>query len=92
MLAALRRARGLRLVVVSNWDVSLHEVLARTGLARSSTAPSPPPRSARRSPTRRRCSGPRSAGDRDAVLVGDDVEEDAGAAEAAGLHFCYQRP
>jgi putative hydrolase of the HAD superfamily len=27
------RARGLRLAVVSNWDVSLHEVLARTGLA-----------------------------------------------------------
>jgi putative hydrolase of the HAD superfamily len=31
-LARLRRA-GARLVVVSNWDVSLHEVLARTGLA-----------------------------------------------------------
>ena len=31
---ALRRLRaaGLRLVVVSNWDVSLHEVLAATGL------------------------------------------------------------
>lgn len=27
------RAAGLRLVVASNWDVSLHEVLARTGLA-----------------------------------------------------------
>lgn len=27
------RGRGVRLVVVSNWDVSLHEVLARTGLA-----------------------------------------------------------
>jgi putative hydrolase of the HAD superfamily len=27
------RARGLALVVVSNWDVSLHAVLARTGLA-----------------------------------------------------------
>jgi putative hydrolase of the HAD superfamily len=31
-LARLRHA-GARLVVVSNWDVSLHEVLARTGLA-----------------------------------------------------------
>ncbi|MGI8557261.1 MAG: HAD family hydrolase [Solirubrobacteraceae bacterium] len=31
-LAALR-ARGERIVVVSNWDVSLHEVLARCGLA-----------------------------------------------------------
>ena len=27
------RARGARIVVVSNWDVSLHEVLDRTGLA-----------------------------------------------------------
>lgn len=27
------RARGLRLVAVSNWDVSLHEQLAATGLA-----------------------------------------------------------
>lgn len=32
-LAALRAA-GLRLVVVSNWDVSLHEALASTGLTR----------------------------------------------------------
>jgi len=32
VLAALRAA-GRRLVVVSNWDVSLHEVLERTGLA-----------------------------------------------------------
>jgi len=31
-LARLRTA-GARLVVVSNWDVSLHDVLARTGLA-----------------------------------------------------------
>jgi putative hydrolase of the HAD superfamily len=33
--AALRelRARGARLVVVSNWDVSLHDQLAATGLA-----------------------------------------------------------
>jgi putative hydrolase of the HAD superfamily len=28
------RARGVRLVVVSNWDVSLHDALADTGLAR----------------------------------------------------------
>src|SRR4051794_77701 len=27
------RARGVRLVVVSNWDLSLHERLAQTGLA-----------------------------------------------------------
>ncbi len=29
---AAARARGLALVVVSNWDVSLHEVLARLGI------------------------------------------------------------
>ena len=47
------RAAGLRLVVVSNWDASLHERLAgdRAG-ASSSTAPSPRPSSARPSPTR----------------------------------------
>lgn len=28
------RAMGMRLVAVSNWDVGLHDVLARTGLAR----------------------------------------------------------
>jgi len=28
------RARGLRLAIVSNWDISLHDVLNRTGLAR----------------------------------------------------------
>ena len=33
-LGALRAA-GLRLIVVSNWDVSLHEALARTGLGRT---------------------------------------------------------
>ena len=35
VVPALRalRAAGARLVVVSNWDVSLHEVLARTGLS-----------------------------------------------------------
>jgi putative hydrolase of the HAD superfamily len=27
------RTRGVRLIVVSNWDVSLHDVLARTGVA-----------------------------------------------------------
>lgn len=30
---AAARARGTRLVVLSNWDVSLHDVLAQTGLA-----------------------------------------------------------
>ena len=44
---------GLRLVVVSNWDVSLHERLAETGLRRCSTARWPRRRRAPPSPTRR---------------------------------------
>jgi putative hydrolase of the HAD superfamily len=79
------RARGIRLVVVSNWDVSLHEVLDRTGLtplldgAVSSAevgAAKPDPAIVLR--------GLELAGTTDAWLVGD-TEADVGAARAAGL-------
>ena len=82
------RARGIRLVVVSNWDVSLHEVLARTGLDRhldgavSSAevgAAKPDPRPVRAALA--------LAGTDDAWLIGDDAEADGGAAAAAGLEF-----
>lgn len=84
------RARGIRLVVVSNWDASLPEVLARTGLtdlldgAVSSAdvgAAKPDPRPLR--------AGMRLAGTGDAWLVGDDSEADAGAARAAGIPFAH---
>lgn len=84
------RAQGRRLVVVSNWDVSLHEVLARTGLdvcldgAVSSAevgAAKPDPRPVRAALA--------LAGTDDAWLVGDDVAADAGAAAAAGLRFVH---
>ncbi|MGI8623622.1 MAG: HAD family hydrolase, partial [Solirubrobacteraceae bacterium] len=77
------RARGVRLVVVSNWDVSLHEVLARTGLAplldgaissAEAGAAKPDPRPVRR--------GLELAGvrEREAWLVGDTPEADVAGA------------
>ena len=56
------RAGGARLAVVSNWDVSLHDVLERTGLrAARRRASSSRPSSASPSPIRR-SSAPRSSG------------------------------
>jgi putative hydrolase of the HAD superfamily len=87
-LAALRAA-GRRLVVVSNWDVSLHEVLATTGLAphldgvvtsAECGAAKPDPAIFRRALA--------LAGDiapQDGVHVGDSVEADVAGAVAAGL-------
>ena len=44
-------AAGLKLAVVANWDISLHDVLARLGLASSLDAVVTAARSADRSPT-----------------------------------------
>ncbi|MEA2296733.1 MAG: hypothetical protein QOE86_4372, partial [Solirubrobacteraceae bacterium] len=87
---ALRAARaaGIRLVVVSNWDVSLHEVLARSGLdalldgAISSAecgAAKPDPAPLRRGLRLARVAAP------DAWLVGDTPEADVAGARAAGV-------
>lgn len=86
-LATLRE-RGLRLVVVSNWDVSLHEVLDTTGLASlvdgaiasaeiGRAKPDPAPLRA----------GLDLAGARpeEALHVGDSVEHDVAGARAAGV-------
>jgi putative hydrolase of the HAD superfamily len=82
------RARGLRLVAASNWDVSLHEQLERTGLrplldgALSSAevgAPKPDPE------ILERALALAGASPADAWHVGDDLEADVGAARAAGL-------
>lgn len=82
------RARGVRLAVVSNWDVSLHEVLARTGLAElvDGAVSSAEVGFAKPDP-RPVLAGLEIAGvgAEDAWLVGDDVEADLGAAEAAGV-------
>ncbi|HEV2812480.1 MAG TPA: HAD-IA family hydrolase [Solirubrobacteraceae bacterium] len=86
-LAALR-ARGTRLVVVSNWDVSLHDALADTGLdalvdgALSSAeagAAKPDPLIFERALA---LAGVRPS---EAIHVGDSVEFDVAGARAAGI-------
>lgn len=81
------RARGTRLVVVSNWDVSLHDVLARTGLAPllDGAVSSAEVGSAKPDPAPVRA-GLELAGasPADALMVGDS-QEDVAAAAAAGV-------
>jgi putative hydrolase of the HAD superfamily len=87
-LAALRAA-GLRLVVVSNWDVSLHEALARTGVAplvdaalSSAEAGAAKPDPAIFARALALAGGmPASV----AVHVGDSAEHDVAGARAAGI-------
>jgi putative hydrolase of the HAD superfamily len=87
-LTALRSA-GLRLVVVSNWDVSLHEALAATGLAAllhgaisSAEAGAAKPAAAifQRALALAGDITPAAA-----VHVGDDVTADVHGARAAGI-------
>jgi len=82
------RASGRRLVVVSNWDASLHEVLARLGLAplldgivTSAEVGARKPAAAifTRALERAR------VGAADAIHVGDSVEDDVVGARAAGI-------
>jgi putative hydrolase of the HAD superfamily len=82
------RDRGLRLVVVSNWDVSLHDVLAVTGLARlvhgaicsaELGAAKPDPAIFRHALT---LAGVPAEG---ALHVGDSLEVDVAGARAAGI-------
>jgi putative hydrolase of the HAD superfamily len=82
------RAAGVRLVAASNWDVSLHEQLAATGLtplldgALSSAevgAPKPDPE------IFTRALALAGATAEQALHVGDDVEADVGGARAAGM-------
>ncbi len=84
------RAAGHRLVVVSNWDVSLHEMLRQTGLrglvdgALSSAEAGvrkPAPEIFRRALAL--AGGPHGA--RPALHVGDSLELDVAGALAAGL-------
>jgi putative hydrolase of the HAD superfamily len=87
VLRALRAA-GHRLVVVSNWDVSLHEVLEQTGLAPLVDAAvvsaevgvaKPDPRIFAAALER---AGASAA---EAVHVGDSLEADVAGARAAGI-------
>jgi putative hydrolase of the HAD superfamily len=88
VLAALR-ARGLRLVVVSNWDVSLHEVLADTGLAGAVDAAltSAECRASKPDPAifARALQAAGDVAPEQAVHVGDDPDADLAGARAAGI-------
>ncbi len=82
------RARGVRLVVVSNWDVSLHDVLEQTGLAplldgvvTSAEIGSAKPAGA----IFARGLALAGAAATEALHVGDSVEHDVAGALAAGI-------
>jgi putative hydrolase of the HAD superfamily len=86
-LTALR-ARGHVLVVVSNWDVSLHEALAATGLSAlvDAALSSAEAGCAKPSPgIFRQALASVGAVDEPATHVGDSLEHDVGGARAAGL-------
>ena len=89
VLRALRAA-GLRLVVVSNWDVSLHEALATTGLAplvdgAISSAEAGAAKPAPAIFARALALAGDGIGPRDVVHVGDDAGADVAGARAAGI-------
>jgi putative hydrolase of the HAD superfamily len=88
--AALRRLRdcGRRLVVVSNWDLSLHDVLERVQVAPLLDAIVTSAEAGARKPAREifeqalRLAGAAAS---DAIHVGDSLEEDVVGARAAGI-------
>jgi putative hydrolase of the HAD superfamily len=87
VLARLR-AGGARLAVVSNWDVSLHDVLERTHLRAlvDAVVISAELGAAKPDPAIFRAALERlGAAAGDAVHVGDSVEHDVAGARAAGL-------
>jgi len=82
------RAAGRRLVVVSNWDASLHEVLARLelaplldGIVTSAEIGARKPAAEIFTHALERAGAPAA----DAIHVGDSVEEDVAGAWAAGI-------
>ncbi len=84
------RAAGHRLVVVSDWDVSLHEMLARTGLAGLVDGAVSSAEAGASKPAAeifRRAIALAGGEDRaaDALHVGDSLELDVAGARAAGM-------
>jgi putative hydrolase of the HAD superfamily len=81
-------ARGQTLVVVSNWDVSLADVLRRAGLAPMLDGVVTAAELGVRKPKREifaRALEIAGAGPEQAVHVGDSIEEDVAGAGAAGI-------
>lgn len=82
------RSRGARLVVVSNWDVSLHDVLEETGLAPllDAVVTSAELGSAKPAPAIfEHALALAGAAASEALHVGDSVEHDVAGARAAGI-------
>jgi len=82
------RAGGARLVAVSNWDVSLHDVLARTGLAPLLDGAVSSAEVGARKPDPaifRRALELAGVAAGDALHVGDSAEADLAGARAAGI-------
>ncbi len=82
------RARGLRLVVVSNWDVSLHDVLRRLGVESLVDGIVTSAEVGARKPSPevfRRALELAGIAATDVVHVGDSLEEDVAGARAAGI-------
>jgi len=87
VLGELKR-RGLRLVVVSNWDVSLHAVLDRLGVAAHLDGIVTSAEVAVRKPAPEifeRALALAGASPAEARHVGDSLEEDVAGARAAGI-------
>jgi putative hydrolase of the HAD superfamily len=82
------RARGLRLIVVSNWDVSLHAVLANVGLSALLDGILTAAEAGVRKPAPEiftQALGLAGVDPSEAIHVGDSVEEDVVGARAAGI-------
>lgn len=82
------RARGLALVVVSNWDVSLHAVLGRLGVTPMLDGVVTSAEAGARKPSAaifERALGLAGVGGGDAIHIGDSLEEDVAGARAAGI-------
>lgn len=83
------RASGAAIVVVSNWDVSLHAVLAQTGLAGMVDAVLTSAEQGMSKPDpelfRRALEVAGGIDPADALHVGDDLAADVGGARAAGI-------
>ena len=83
-----RRARGLRLVVVSNWDLSLHDVLGAAGLTAILDGVITSAEAGARKPSPEifehalRIAGVSAS---EAIHVGDTLDEDVAGARAAGI-------
>jgi putative hydrolase of the HAD superfamily len=82
------RDRGLRLVVVSNWDVSLHDRLRELGLTPLLAGVLTSAEAGARKPSAaifERALGLAGVGSAEAIHVGDSIDEDVAGAEGAGI-------